>query len=115
MVWNTSDNDDSREWKPQNIRLINMEDCDEKGVCYPESKQTWVTLHSHLSERDIIDTSIEESIHQCIDMCGMGLIANSEQEEWFVEKIFWVMRGWILIDDEIIPQKIKNKPQEELE
>ena len=115
MVWNTSDNDDSREWKPQNIRLINMEDCDEKGVCYPESKQTWVTLHSHLSERDIIDTSIEESIHQCIDMCGMGLIANSEQEEWFVEKIFWVMRGWILIDDDIIPQKIKNKQQEELE
>ena len=45
----------------------------------------------------------------------MTLIANNEQEEWFVEKLFWVMRGWILTDDEITPQKIKNKPQEELE
>ena len=109
------DSDDDRAWKPQNMRLINREDCDEKGVCYTESKQTWVTLHSHLSERDIIDTSIEESLHQCMDMCGMTLIANNEQEEWFVEKLFWVMRGWILTDDEITPQKIKNKPQEELE
>ena len=109
------DSDDDRAWRPQNIRLINMEDCDEKGVCYSESKQTWITCHSHLSILDIIDTSVEESVHQCIDMCGMSLVANQEQEEWFVEKLFWVMRGWILTDDEITPQKIKNKPQEELE
>ncbi len=58
-------------WRPQNIRFINREDCDEKGVCYEESKMTWITLHKHLSEQDIIYTSIEESIHQCLAMCGM--------------------------------------------
>ena len=54
----------SRKWRPQNMRIINREDCEEKGVCYEESKQTWITLHKHISEQDLIYTSIEETIHQ---------------------------------------------------
>ena len=41
-----------KKWKPQNFRFINREDSDEKGVCYEESRQTWVTLHHHISEDD---------------------------------------------------------------
>jgi len=87
------------DWKPQNFRIINREDSDEKGVCYDESKQTWVTLHKHISEDDIILTSIEESIHQCMAMFELSLISNIEQEEWFVEQVFWVMCDWILDDE----------------
>lgn len=86
-----------KKWKPQNFRLINREDSDEKGVCYEESKQTWVTLHRHISEEDLINTSIEESVHQCMFMFGVDLIANIEQEEWFVEQMFWVLNGWTQI------------------
>tara|TARA_R100000963_G_C4598315_1_gene72951 strand:+ start:290 stop:571 length:282 start_codon:yes stop_codon:yes gene_type:complete len=86
-------------WRPQNIRFINREDSDEKGVCYEESKMTWITLHKHLSEQDIIFTSIEETLHQCLAMCNMTEISNIEQEEWFVEMVFWVINDWVLIDE----------------
>tara|TARA_R110002126_G_scaffold130753_1_gene274288 strand:+ start:1690 stop:1956 length:267 start_codon:yes stop_codon:yes gene_type:complete len=86
------------EWKPQNMRLINREDGSEKGVCYEESRQTWVTLHHHLSIRDIITTSIEESTHEALTMCNSSLISNIEQEEWFIEQMFWVLSDWILTE-----------------
>ena len=85
-------------WKPQNFRLINREDSDEKGVCYEESKQTWVTLHHHISEHDIINTSIEESLHQCLAICGLNIISNFEQEEWFLEQVFWILNDWVFND-----------------
>ena len=89
----------SRKWRPQNMRIINREDCEEKGVCYEESKQTWITLHKHISEQDLIYTSIEETIHQCFAMMGLKDISNTEQEEWFIEQMFWVFNDWILIDE----------------
>ena len=89
----------SRKWRPQNMRIINREDCEEKGVCYEESKQTWITLHKHISEEDLVHTSIEETIHQCLAMFGLNDISNPEQEEWFVEMLFWTMNDWILIDE----------------
>lgn len=85
-----------RKWQPQNFRIINREDGNEKGVCYEESKQTWVTLHKHISIDDIIDTCTEESVHQVLRMIGISNKANVEQEEWFVEQMFWALRGWIL-------------------
>ena len=87
-----------KKWKPQNFRFINREDSDEKGVCYEESRQTWVTLHHHISEADLINTSIEESVHQALSMCGLSLISNIEQEEWFLEQMFWVLSEWIISD-----------------
>jgi hypothetical protein len=87
-----------RKWKPQNFRLINREDSDEKGVCYEESRQTWVTLHRHISDEDLLNTTIEESVHQCMSMFGLDLISNIEQEEWFVEQMFWALSGWIIND-----------------
>ena len=65
-----------RKWKPQNFRLINREDSDEKGVCYEESRQTWVTLHRHISDEDLLNTTIEESVHQCLSMFGLDVISN---------------------------------------
>ena len=88
-----------KKWKPQNFRLINREDSDEKGVCYPESKQTWVTLHHHISEIDLVNTSIEESVHQVLSMFGLDVYTNVEQEEWFIEQMFWALSGWILLDE----------------
>lgn len=85
-----------RKWQPQNFRIINREDGNEKGVCYTSSKQTWVTLHKHTSIEDIIDTCTEESVHQCLSMAGMDDKADGEQEEWFIEQMFWALRGWIL-------------------
>jgi len=86
------------DWKPQNIRLINREDSDEKGVCYEESRQTWITLHKHISIKDIISTSIEESVHECLSISGLSLISNIEQEEWFIEQMFWALNDWTLLD-----------------
>ena len=37
------------------FRIINMQDSDEKGVCYSQTKQVWISLHSHESFDDIID------------------------------------------------------------
>lgn len=85
-----------KKWQPQNIRIINREDSGEKGVCYPNSKQTWITLHKHVSLEDIYNTSMEESIHQCLSMFGMDEKTDGEQEEWFVEQAFWAYQGWIL-------------------
>lgn len=87
-----------KKWKPQNFRIINREDSDEKGVCYEESRQTWVTLHHHISDIDLITTSIEESVHQALAMCGLSAIANFEQEEWFIEQMFWTLSGWTIND-----------------
>ena len=87
-----------KKWKPQNFRFINREDSDEKGVCYEESRQTWVTLHRHISEEDLINTSIEESVHQVLSMFGLDTISNIEQEEWFVEQMFWALSGWTFND-----------------
>ena len=87
-----------KKWKPQNFRFINREDSDEKGVCYEESKQTWVTLHHHISEDDLINTSVEESVHQVLSMFGLDTISNIEQEEWFVEQMFWALSGWTFND-----------------
>ncbi|MDC3257145.1 hypothetical protein OAU44_00055 [bacterium] len=78
--------------------MINREDSDEKGVCYPESKQTWVTLHHHISEMDLVNTSIEESVHQILSMFNLELISNVEQEEWFIEQMFWALNDWSLVD-----------------
>ncbi|RLD65715.1 MAG: hypothetical protein DRI84_06200, partial [Bacteroidetes bacterium] len=52
------------------FRIINMQDSDEKGVCYQQTKQVWITLHLHGSFDDIIDTSVHESIHNeiCLDL-----------------------------------------------
>jgi hypothetical protein len=88
-----------KKWKPQNMRLINREDSSEMGVCYPTAKQTWVTLHKQLSEDTIIDTSVEETLHQCLSMLGMDEKSDGEQEEWFIEQAFWAMRGWILDEE----------------
>jgi len=89
------------DWSPQNIRILNTEDCTEKGVCYEETMQTWISLLKHVSIEDIILTSIEESIHQAIRSEVVGIPDESknfniEQEEWGLERIFWVMEDWIL-------------------
>ena len=91
-------------WNPQNIRILNTEDCGEKGVCYTETKQTWISLLKHINEDDIYLTSVEESIHQAIrdNATGIGdesLYVNLEQEEWVVERMFWALSGWILLDE----------------
>lgn len=83
------------EWKPQNFRLINFQDSSEKGVCYEETKQTWITLHNHKSENDIIITSIEESIHEAIVIINEQLNMDMEQEEELVKRLFWCMNDWI--------------------
>ena len=88
-----------KKWQPQNFRLINREDSSEKGVCYEESKQTWVTLHKHISLEDIYATCMEETVHQCLSMFNLGAISNVEQEEWFVEQVFWAYNDWILMED----------------
>ena len=31
-------------------------------------------------------------------MCGLSLIANIEQEEWFIEQMFWALSEWIIND-----------------
>lgn len=85
-----------KKWQPQNMRVINTEDSNEKGVCYEESKQTWVSLHKHVSEEDILITCTEESIHEALRIIGISNKVDVEQEEWFVEKVFWAMQGWIL-------------------
>ena len=48
------------------FRNINMQDSDEKGVCYSQTKQVWISLHLHESLNDIIDTIIHESLHNAI-------------------------------------------------
>ena len=55
------------------------------------------TTH-HVSEQDLINTSVEESVHQALSICGSSLIANVEQEEWFLEQMFWVLNDWSVID-----------------
>lgn len=81
------------------MRIINREDSAEKGVCYDESKQTWISLHKHISENDLIITSIEESTHEALIKTGISEKANVEQEEWFVEQMFWALNGWILDEE----------------
>lgn len=90
-------------WHPQGMRLFNTEDSNEKGVCYGSSKTTWVSLLKHTTQKDIIDTCVEESIHQAIrdEITGTSdesVNFDGEQEEWAVERIFWVLEGWYLDD-----------------
>lgn len=87
-------------WSPQDFRLINFQDATEKGVCYGNTKQTWVTLHNHKSMNDLIITSIEESLHQAIndDSYGMPNETESmdvEHEEELVKRLFWCINDWI--------------------
>lgn len=88
------------QWNPQDYRLINFQDSSEKGVCYEESRQTWVTMHQHKSESDFITTSIEESLHQALreDVTGMENESENmdgEQEEELVKRLFWFMNDWV--------------------
>lgn len=88
-------------WNSQDFRLINFQDAAEKGVCYPSTKQTWVTIHQHKSIDDIIISSVEESLHQAIRDESGGMIDESvsmdaEHEEELVKRLFWAMNGWIL-------------------
>jgi hypothetical protein len=96
---------ESREsnWHPQGMRILNTEDSNEKGVCYGSSLTTWVSLLKHITQRDIEDTCVEESIHQAIRDETIGLPNESElfdveQEEWMVERMFWTLEGWYLVD-----------------
>lgn len=88
------------DWNPQNIRTLNTEDISEKGVCYGSTKQTWISNIRHIDIQDIINTSIEESIHQAImsDVTGAPNESENfdiEHEEWVMERIFWAMNDWI--------------------
>lgn len=87
-------------WEAQDFRLINFQDSSEKGVCYPSTKKTWITMHQHKSQDDIIISSIEESIHQAIMDDTNGLVDESvnidmEQEEELVKRLFWFMNDWV--------------------
>lgn len=82
-----------------NIRIASPEDGNEKGVYYPETRQTWISLAKHISDQDIDDTMMEESIHLAIrdDSYGMrdeSIHMNIEQEEQMIEKMFWVLAEW---------------------
>lgn len=88
------------EWSSQDFRLINFQDASEMGVCYSRTKQTWITLHQHKSISTIINTSIEESIHQSISDETHGMPSeednmNVEQEEELVKRLFWHINDWI--------------------
>lgn len=95
------DQPDIRESKTpaMNIRILNPEDAGEKGVCYPETKQSWISLHLHIGYQDIYDTMIEEGIHIAIrdESFGMkdeSVMCNIEQEEQMIEKTFWILADW---------------------
>jgi len=83
-----------------NIRIMNPEDSNEKGVCYPETRQTWVSLIKHINNQDLDDTMMEEGIHLAIrdESYGMkdeSIHMNIEQEEQMIEKMFWVLAEWV--------------------
>jgi hypothetical protein len=86
------------------FRNINMQDSDEKGVCYSQTKQVWISLHLHESLNDIIDTIIHESLHNaiCIDVWKVekrpmdeSLIMEIEQEHELIKRISWVLNDWV--------------------
>tara|TARA_R110000751_G_scaffold98738_1_gene191911 strand:+ start:72 stop:434 length:363 start_codon:yes stop_codon:yes gene_type:complete len=86
------------------FRNINMQDSDEKGVCYSQTKQVWITLHLHESFNDIIDTIIHESLHNaiCLDLWKVekrsmdeSLIMEIEQEHELIKRISWVLNDWV--------------------
>ena len=79
-----------------------MQDSDEKGVCYTQTKQVWITLHLHESIEDILDTIIHESLHQAItdktvvedESENMGI----EQEHELIKRVRWVLNDWIFFE-----------------
>lgn len=87
------------EWY-QDFRFFNPQDSGEYGVCYENSKKSWVTLHLHESFDDIVNTAVHESIHMAIrdDMgCDMNEMQNmdGEEEHEVMKRVFWALNGWI--------------------
>ncbi len=85
-----------------NFRNINMQDSDEKGVCYTQTKQVWITLHLHESIEDIFDTIIHESLHQAITDKTVGEDESEnmgiEQEHELIKRVRWVLNDWIFFE-----------------
>ena len=93
------------------FRTINMQDSDEKGVCYSLTKQVWITLHLHGSFDDIIDTAVHESIHNaiCLDLWNIekrpmdeSLAMDGEQEHELMKRISWVSNDWIYFEEDMV-------------
>ena len=91
------------------FRIINMQDSEEKGVCYSQTKQVWISLHRHESFNDIIDTTIHESIHNaiCIDVWKVektpmdeSLMMEVEQEHELIKRISWVLNDWVYFEED---------------
>jgi hypothetical protein len=79
-------------WIPQNFRIINPQDSDERGVTYIESKRTWVTLIRHEDIREIMDTCVHESLHQAIHRMSDDF--NTEEEHEAIKRVVWALKGW---------------------
>ena len=91
----------------QNFRVINFQDATERGVCYGESKQVWISLHLHESITDIVDTINHESLHQAIksdfngmskDSMDMGDTMDGEQEHELMKRVTWNIHDWVDFD-----------------
>jgi len=91
----------------QDFRNINYGDTTEKGVCYYDTKQVWITLHMHESIADIISTIIHESLHNALaldvektDKRAMNIseLMDIEQEHMLIKKAIWAYNDWVNFD-----------------
>ena len=83
------------------FRIINMQDSEEKGVNYIQTKQVWITLHLHESFGDILDTILHESLHNaiCLDLEKRHMdesMMEVEQEHELIKRVRWSLNDWIL-------------------
>lgn len=93
------------------FRIINMQDSEEKGVTYIQTKQVWITLHLHESFEDILDTILHESLHNaiCLDLWKIekrpmdeSLTMEIEQEHELIKRVRWSLNYWILNEEDIV-------------
>lgn len=87
------------------FRFVNLQDANEYGVTYSQTKQVWITLHRHESISNILDTILHESIHQaiCDKTVGDGALhtldesenMDMEQEHELMIRMFWYINEWV--------------------
>ena len=91
----------------QDFRNINYGDTTEKGVCYYDTKQVWITLHMHESIADIISTIIHESLHNALALdvektdkrvMNISELMDIEQEHMLIKKAIWAYNDWVSFD-----------------
>jgi hypothetical protein len=91
----------------QDFRNINYGDTTEKGVCYYDTKQVWITLHMHESIADIISTIIHESLHNALALdvektdkrvMNISELMDMEQEHLLIKKTIWAYNDWVSFD-----------------